>query len=104
MSSIYAYTQVKTVVENPTITVGTDSITFNTTIEGGNYIEYMPDIKKAYLYDNYNQTSHEITFTGSITVPSGMSGGTYFATSDDNSVVRAKVVLGFSGLVVDNIK
>jgi hypothetical protein len=91
-------------VENPTVTVGSSSITFNTTIEGGNYIEYFPETNKAYQYDNYTQTSKEISFTGSLTIPTGNSTGTYTANVTDGTKLRAKVVFGFAGETVDNIK
>ena len=104
ISSIYGYKHIKAVVENPTVTVGSSSITFNTTIEGGNYIEYFPETNKAFLYDNYSQTSKEITFTGTLNVPSGNSVGKYTATSTNGCVVRAKVVFGFAGETVENIK
>jgi hypothetical protein len=104
ISSIYAYKNIKAVVENPTVTVGSSSITFNTTIEGGNYIEYFPETNKAYQYDNYTQTSKEISFTGSLSIPTGTSTGTYTANVTDGTKLRAKVVFGFAGETVDNIK
>jgi hypothetical protein len=104
ISTIYAYKQNIAPVENPTVTVGSSSITFNTKIDGGNYIEYDPDTNKALLYDNVKQTITEIPFTGSITVPSGTVKGTYTATATTECPVRAKVVFGFSGVTVENIK
>ena len=74
IGTITAYTHTEAPVKNPTITVGSDSITFNCTIQGGEYIEYDPLTGKATLYHNgllpENQTTEEITFSGKLNISS----------------------------------
>jgi hypothetical protein len=103
ISSIYAYTQVQDSVTNPTVSVGDTAITFNTTIKGGEYIEYEPDTNKALLYHNEEQTVEEVDFTGEVSVGEGAYTGKYSAASN-NAHLRAKVVFGFAGETVDNIR
>ena len=104
ISSVYGYTQVQDSVINPTVSVGNTAITFNTTIRGGEYIEYEPDTNRAFLYHNLEQTVEEIDFTGEISVGEGEYTGRYTAKSETNAPLRAKVVLGFAGATVENIK
>ncbi len=102
MSSITAYKQNQAAVKNPTVTVGSSKMTFNTEIEGGNYIEYYPTENKAYLYNNNEQTKTEISFTGTLNVASGNFTCTYSAEALTSSTLRARVTLGFSGEEISN--
>ena len=102
ISSITAYEQNKATVKNPTVTVGSSKMTFNTEIDGGNYIEYYPAENKAYLYNNKEQTKTEIGFTGTLNVASGDFTCTYSAESLTSSTLRARVTLGFSGEEITN--
>jgi hypothetical protein len=102
MSSIVGYTQTNAPVNNPTVKVGGSSITFNTTITGGNYIEYYPDENKAYLYDNAEQTVTEIPFTGTLNVPKGSFTCTYSAEAQTAATLRARITLGFAGMELTN--
>ncbi|MBE6651375.1 MAG: S-layer homology domain-containing protein [Ruminococcaceae bacterium] len=88
---------------NPSVTIGGSTITFKTTVRSGEYIEYFPELGKAYLH-SYNMLSggtngntatvSEISFTGSVTVPAGDFTYTYNATGTTDAPLRAQVVLG----------
>ncbi|MBR5460302.1 MAG: S-layer homology domain-containing protein, partial [Clostridia bacterium] len=102
MSSITAYKQNQARVKNPTVSVGSSKMTFNTEIDGGNYIEYYPTENKAYLYNNKEQTKTEIGFTGTLNVATGDFICTYSAEALTSSTLRARVTLGFSGEEITN--
>ena len=102
VSSLVGYTQIDAPVKNPTIKVGSDTITFNTTVKGGEYIEYIPEENKAYLYRNREQTIEEISFTGSINAPSGNFTVEYSAEATTKATLRARISLGFKGQEVSN--
>ncbi len=99
---------------NPSVTIGSSTITFNTTVRSGEYIEYFPELNKAYLHaygvgangTNSNDSTHtatEITFTGSVSVPSGTFTITYNATAADSAPLRAQVVVGLeSAELIEN--
>ncbi len=98
-----AYTPENTPVVNPLVTVGATKVTFNTTLRSGEYVEYLPELNKAFKHsygvtaagNNHEQTVEEITFTGSLTVPSGDYTYTYGYTSTTSlAPVRANVVIG----------
>ncbi len=95
-STITAYVQTPAPVENPTVKVGSSSITFNTTLNGGEYIEYQPLTKKALVY-RADQSVEEVKYTGSLEVGSGNFSATYSCDSKTDAPVRARVVLGFFG-------
>ncbi len=101
ISNIMAYTQTEAPVENPTLTVGSSTMTFNTTIKGGEYVEYDPLTNKAILY-HADQTFEEVKFTGLLNVGSGNYECTYSAKATTAAPVRARVVLGFSGVEITN--
>jgi len=102
IGDIVAYTHVEAPVENPTVTIGSSSITFNCTVKGGEYIEYYPETGKATLFHNAEQTKEDIAVTGSVKVPKGSFTATYSGTSKTNAPVRAKLVIGLSGQEVTN--
>jgi len=104
IGTITAYTHTEAPVKNPTITVGTDSITFNCTIKGGEYIEYDPLTGKATLYHNAEQTTEEITFSGKLTVQKGSFTAKYTGTAETAAPVRARITLGFAGQEIMNEK
>ncbi len=103
IDDLRACTPVNAPAQNPSVTVGSNTITFNTTVRSGEYIEYIPELNKAYLH-SYNvltdgtngntPTVTEITFTGSLTVPAGEFDYTYNATGTTEAPLRAQVVLG----------
>ena len=78
-------------------------------------IEFYPETGKAYLnyYENiYNEETgnwvssvphtKEISYTGSVTAPSGTFSYTYDAESTTGTTLRAQVKLGLSGAVISN--
>lgn len=88
-------------VKNPSVTIGEQTITFKTTVKGGQYIEYYPETGKAEL--NYNNgKTEEIPVTGSITVPEGNFEFTYSAEALTDAPVRAQVVIGCKGKLIAN--
>ena len=101
MGDIVAYKQTPAPVKNPSVTLGGKKITFNTEIKGGEYIEYDPVTGKAELNHN-NGKVEPITYTGSITAPTGEFEFTYSATPTTDAPVRAQVVLGFKGAEIAN--
>ncbi len=115
MDDIKAYTAIDAPAKNPSVTIGGNTITFNTEIHSGEFIEFYPETGKAYLnyYDNiYNEETgkwtscvahtKEITYTGSVSAPAGKVSYTYSAESTTGAVLRAKVKLGFYGAVIAN--
>lgn len=102
ISDIVAYTHVEAPVENPTVTIGSSSITFNCTIKGGEYIEYYPETGKATLFHNAEQTKEDVGVTGSVNVPAGSFSATYSATAKTNAPIRARLVIGFTGQEITN--
>ncbi len=101
IGDVKAYTQTEAPVENPTLTVGSSTITFNATLKGGEYVEYDPLTNKAYLY-HADQTIEEVTFTGKLSVSSGDYTCTYSANALTDAPLRARVVLGFAGEEITN--
>ncbi len=103
IDDLRACTPVNAPAVNPSVTIGNNTITFNTTVRSGEYIEYLPELNKAYLH-SYNVLSAgtngntpavaEISFTGALTVPEGEFNFTYNATGSTEAPLRAQVVLG----------
>lgn len=88
---------------NPSVTIGGNTLTFNTTLRSGEYVEYFPELGKAYQHSyavNTNGTNgvamtvKEITFSGAVTVPEGNFEYTYNGTSENDATLRAQVVIG----------
>ncbi len=108
LDTLTACTIVNSPVKNPSVTIGSNTITFNATVRSGEYIEYLPELNKAY-HHSYNTsgegngntaTVKEITFTGSVTVPNGDFTFTYNASSSlyyNKPAIRAQVVIGLLG-------
>jgi len=96
------YKQDEAPVTNPTVKVGLQTLTFNTTVKGGEYIELDQNTGKAFLYHNAEQTIEEITYTGSITAPSGKFDVVYSANAQTTAPVRARITLGFAGQEITN--
>ncbi len=96
LSDVVAYKQTNAPTKNPTVTVGSSTMTFNTTLNSGEYIEYDPRTNKALAY-RVDQSVEEIKFTGSISVNAGNFTGTYSAEAQTDADVRARVVFGFYG-------
>ncbi len=129
IDDIYAYSPVITQVKNPSVTIDDKTMTFNTTVESGEYIEYYPELNKAYLhsYDDvyryqneakewvytyekvegstwYQSEAHteEISFSGSVVVPNGEFTYSYAGQSDSEAVIRAQVEIGVAGAILEN--
>ncbi len=101
MDDIVAYRHTEAPVKNPSVTVGDSTITFNTEIKGGQYIEYDPHTNSAVL--NYNDgTEKKISHSGSVSVPSGEFSYTYSAEALTEAPVRAQVVIGCEGKEIAN--
>ncbi len=66
-------------VKNPTVTVGDKSITFNTEIGSGEYIEYYPEKNKAYLY------SYEKFYEGTSNADNSQDAIKHAGYVDDNA-------------------
>lgn len=103
LDDLIAYKAVNSPASFPSITIGNDTIIFNTTIRSGEYIEYFPELNKAYIHtyavntDGTNGVAKkvsEISFSGSISVPVGDFSYTYNASADTEAPLRAQVVLG----------
>ncbi len=118
IDDLRAYRPTSAPVTNPSITVNGKTMTFNTTVKSGEYIEYYPELGKAYLHayndDVYNnsvyaetngdkETVSVINVSGDIIeIPSGEFTFTYAATSTTDAPHRAKLVFGFKGGLIEN--
>ncbi len=114
IDDLVACTPVDAPVKNPSVSVGTGVITFDTELHSSDFIEYYPEENKAYLnyYTNLydadgvwtGSEAHvkEIGFTGSVTVPAGAFDYTYSAEPMTSAATRAQVVIGLSGKVIAN--
>ena len=102
VGEIKAYTHTDAPIKNPTVKVGSSTMTFNCEMKGGEYLEYDPLTGKATLYHNHTQTKEEITFTGKLSVPAGAYTASYSAEAQTKAPLRARVVLGFSGQEITN--
>ncbi len=97
MDDIVIHTHTEAPISNPSVTIGDSTVTFHTTMKGGEYLEYDPITGKTYLYHT-DQTFEEVAdVEGKLTVPSGTHKATFSADAQTNAPVRAKVVLGFAG-------
>lgn len=114
IDDLKAYTLTNSPAVNPSVTINGSTITFKATVRSGEYIEYLPELGKAYHHSyNYSTLSptnngntatvKEITFTGSVSVPAGDFTYTYNASKKTGLDVtlgavggplRAKVVIG----------
>jgi len=122
IDDIKAYTLTNSPAKNPSVTVNGQTITFSATLRSGEYIEYFPALNKAY-HHSYNKGSNgingntasitQISFSGSVTVPTGDFTYTYNAssglsllesfTSYMGGPLRAKVVIGLqSSELIEN--
>lgn len=100
--------------KNPSLTIGSATITFDAELHGGDFVEYYPDENKAYLnyytqiYDEEgnwkDDEAHvkEIPFSGSVKVPNGNFEFTYKAEALSDLTTRAQVVIGVSGATIEN--
>lgn len=98
-----ACTPVNAPVTNPSVTIGGKTIIFKTTLRSGEYLEYVPDLGKAYKH-SYNilaagtngntVTVSEVTTTGAVTVPAGDFSFTYNTTGTTTAPIRARVTIG----------
>ena len=113
MDDILAYTPSASPAKNIKVTIGGNTITFDTTLKSGEYLEYYPEENKAYhyYYDDYTAEGatisrqrfvKEISFTGSVEVPTGDFTFTYSATSAASIFkppLRAEVTIGLTDYV-----
>ena len=105
-------------VVNPSITINGKTLTFNTELNSGEYVEYYPEFGKAYrTYYTPNTTvtlgetgfkarddAHveEISFTGTLEVPAGDFSFVYDAEPKTDAPTRAMTVIGVSGAIIKN--
>ncbi len=102
VGEIMAYKHINAPVKNPTVTVDSSSVTFNTTLNSGEYIEYDPLTGEAYLYD-FDRIPHKLdSVTGTLNVANGNFTASYTAEAQTSAPIRAKIVLGFSGREITN--
>ena len=102
LDDIFYMTHTEAPIKNPTVTVGAQTMTFNCEMKGGEYIEYYPETNKAILYHNAEQTTEEVTFTGSINVASGKYTASFSAEALTEAPIRARLTFGFSGQEIGN--
>ena len=101
-------------VSNPSVTINGKTMTFNTELKSGEYVEFYPETGKAYqtyyIYEYKEDGSYkndtvfvkEITYTGSVEVPAGSYSYTYNAQPLTDAPTRATVVIGTSGAIIEN--
>lgn len=98
-------------VTNPSLTVNGQTVVFDATLQGGEYIEY--DVASACAYlcgytkesDGTNGRTafrREISLRGGITVPSGTYSLTYSAQTSTAAPARARVTVGTAGALLQN--
>jgi hypothetical protein len=104
LDDLYACMVTDGAVSNPSVTVGDQTITFKTTLRGGEYIEYDPETGVATLnyYECNAAMRREIEFEGTVTVNSGEFHYGYSAEALTDAPVRAKVMIGFQGDFIEN--
>lgn len=96
MSSIIATANTSNAISNPTIMIGGSSVTFNTTIGEGQYLEYIPDSVAAARYDGAG-TASAITLTGEMPKIGSGSFVAEISSGISEMLVRATVTFGFTG-------
>ena len=102
VGDIVAYEHVNAAVKNPTVTVGSSTVTFNTTLNSGDYIEYDPLTGEAYVYD-YNRIITKITCNAdTLKIGTGKFTATYSGEALTSAPTRAKLDFGFSGQEITN--
>lgn len=91
-------------VEDPTLTVNGRTVTFETVLRGGEYIEYDPVSGRAvhFFYEDGAARSREIPVRGGVILPGGEFAVTYEARSLTHAPARARVVLGTAGELLRN--
>ncbi len=104
ISDFTACKPVNSPVENPSITIGENILVFKTTLRSGEYVEYFPELNRAYKHaygiksDGSSTnvlTISEVEFEGTLKVPKGDYSYTYgYATASSTAPVRAKTVIG----------
>ncbi|MBQ9975800.1 MAG: S-layer homology domain-containing protein [Clostridia bacterium] len=102
VGEIMAYEHINAPVKNPTVTVGSSSVTFNTTLNSGEYIEYDPLTGEAYIFDNDRIPKKLDSVTGTLNVGAGRFTATYTGEAQTSAPTRAKLVFGFSGQEITN--
>ncbi len=99
---IMACSHIDAPVVNPTLTVGSSSITFNTTISGGEYLEYNPAENKAYVYHEDQSVTEVTDISGKFELPAGNFTCTYSGEAQTEAPMRAKIVFGLAGIEITN--
>ncbi len=114
IDDIKAYKVFDAPVKNPTVKIGSSTMTFETVMNSGDFIEYYPDENKAYhtYYDeSYDEEgkytgsvyhTKEISFSGKLTVNTGKFTYTYSAEPTTDAPTRARVVIGTQGGIIAN--
>lgn len=94
ISDIKLAKEVNSPIVNPTVTLESgEKITFNCTINSGEYLEF--DGKTALVYDSVGN-SKKVSFNGNITVKEGEFKANLTAESSD-ILMRGKLTFGFTG-------
>ncbi|MBR6633699.1 MAG: hypothetical protein IKL05_05305 [Clostridia bacterium] len=114
IGNFYSVNLTEDTVTNPGVTINGKTMTFETQLNSGEYVEYYPEFNKAYR-TYYTPTpsedgvvkaakahTEEIKFNGCVEVPTGSFTYTYNADSTTSAPTRAAVVIGVSGKVIKN--
>lgn len=96
MSSVELCEWVIKPIENPTIQVGDQSLTFQCTLNGAEYMEYTEN-QGAVIYDAYGNSRMVDAVTGSITIPQGPFEARVTRAASDGLVTKARLTFGFTG-------
>ncbi len=97
VGTLTAEAHINNPIVNPTVSLGSESVTFNTTLNSSEYLEYNADDAVAYVYDAIGNV-REVTVTGTTpTVPGGDFEATLTGTDSDTMPMRAEVTFGFAG-------
>lgn len=104
LDDLYACSVTDGLVQNPSVSIGNQTITFMTTLQGGEYIEFDPASGTAthFYYDGYTALSRQIEFEGAVTANSGEFSYCYSAEALTDAPVRAKVTIGLEGDLIEN--
>lgn len=91
-------------VQDPSVTVSGQTVCFQTRLCGGEYIEFDPDSGEAVLhyYEGNKACVRQISYIGEIVVPSGDYTFEYSATALTDAPVRARIVIGIAGELLEN--
>jgi len=96
MSSVELCEWVVKPIENPTIQVGEDKLTFHCTLNSAEYIEYTPG-EGAIIYDAVGNSRSVDAVTGDISIPTGSFEAKVTREASDGLVIKTRLTFGFTG-------